>query len=116
MKELEELKMEFASTIIELENYVPTLELENLHLYINSLIGMIKDTPPTAEDVCKVLVKNVESITEVKYFLNKEYNKIVFVIYEDTWGSYLSDWTITSLPPHLITLIGRFYEGVDSND
>jgi len=67
-------------------------------------------TPPTAEEVCKALSE---------YFNSN-------IIYE--WGTmtfkFDIDWIeiskltiekrvdVTMLPPHIITLIGRFYEGL----
>jgi hypothetical protein len=69
-------------------------------------------TPPTADEVCKALSE--------EYFNAK-------VVY--SWGEmsfkFDVDWIeiaklsiqkrvyVTMLPPHLITLIGRFYEGLE---
>jgi hypothetical protein len=72
-------------------------------------------TPPTAEEVCEALEKYVE-YGEVKYDHNE------FFIYQDKKRYSISNYAYKNqyqvyayLPPHLITLIGRFYEGVDNN-
>ncbi len=71
-------------------------------------------TPPTADEVCKALSEQLKE--KVSYGVKEFYYKIentecvMFVI--ETYGDGL--WSINSyLPPHLITLIGRFYQGVE---
>lgn len=71
-------------------------------------------TPPTADEVCIAL--------------NERYNNSVFQYLKDNksfvFGYMLRpvcrlkedktiDWATNDLPPHLITLIGRFYEGLE---
>jgi predicted phosphoribosyltransferase len=63
-------------------------------------------TPPTDDEVCKALSEH--------YHIKVEYDKR-FKQFESehTWYAELRDGLlyIDELPPHLITLIGRFYEG-----
>ena len=73
-------------------------------------------TPPTAEDVCKALSEWFGEF--VQYYdgfyidkSTKNYRKIEFITTK-IGDNYKVD---RPLPPHLMTLIGRFYEGVDSN-
>jgi hypothetical protein len=75
-------------------------------------------TPPTANDVCKALSewfnKDVPNCYQTDfYYFEKEkafyLDNINFIVYyrENT----LRFNTNFPLPPHLITLIGKFYEG-----
>ena len=68
-------------------------------------------TPPTAEEVCKALSEyyGFEVVHEGLDFIPK----IEHYYYEIV--SVADDCVVfaTPLPPHLITLIGRFYEGVE---
>ena len=68
-------------------------------------------TPPTADEVCKQLSDELGGIVifnngefEVSY---EPYCYQSICIYED--GKLTN---MINLPPHLITLIGRFYEGL----
>lgn len=64
---------------------------------------------PTAEEVCEVLSKELEDSVILFYgdFVATNKNRVVASKFDD--GEIL---TQISLPPHLTTLIGRFYEGV----
>ena len=69
-------------------------------------------TPPTAEEVCKALSKFVGR--EVSY-TNKQFHYIikntqVLIYVTETYNNKTFSLGVY-LPPHLITLIGRFYEG-----
>lgn len=69
--------------------------------------------PPTVEEVCKALseclAKDVSYGAKQFYYTIKNTECIMFVT--ETYGDGL--WSINEyLPPHLITLIGRFYEGL----
>ena len=82
--------------------------------YINNLQSL---TPPTKEQVCKAL--SVYTGEVVRYdneedsFISCYNDKICCLIrYIDT--SKLLVKFYIPLPPHLITMIGRFYEGIDS--
>jgi len=65
-------------------------------------------TPPTAEEVCdeyfKTTKRHLRYIEKTKCFMSGE----LIVAIKVTNGIGI----IGSQPPHLITLIGRFYEGV----
>jgi len=69
-------------------------------------------TPPTAEEVCKALSEFVGR--EVSY-TNKQFHYIikntqVLIYVTETYNNKTFSLGVY-LPPHLITLIGRFYEG-----
>lgn len=82
----------------------------NVSKYMDSLKSIL--TPPTAEEVCKAL-SEYDDFDEVNYrvstrgfysndticYLGIDYQEKPIIIFE------------YDLPPHLITLIGRFYEG-----
>lgn len=70
-------------------------------------------TPPTADEVCKALCDftnwEVKYSTETKEFYRKIENTECVLYITETYGD--GNWTLGAyLPPHLITLIGRFYE------
>lgn len=71
-------------------------------------------TPPTAEEVCKAL-SEVENLNDVKYCKHKKefyilFNQMQFPISRPNRRN--GDLEINyPLPPHLITLIGKFYKG-----
>ena len=75
-------------------------------------------TPPTDKDVVMALLKHFDK----KIFFYDEISrtfKEVHLTRNDEYVSYFRDGTITinvnyGLPPHLITLIGRFYEGLEA--
>lgn len=101
----------------ELENNLKCIE----NAYKDRLLSLIKKalTPPTADEVCKALSecekRNVfySEDTQEFYYLeyegkNGEYSQFI----TETYGDGL--WTLgVYLPPHLITLIGRFYEELE---
>jgi len=74
-------------------------------------------TPPTADEVCKELID---------YFKKSKYHGYIDTAYYSEEGKYFytedenrslvalmfDNYYIHEIPPHLITLIGRFYEGV----
>ena len=72
-------------------------------------------TPPTAEEVCKVLSEYIqEPIIYVRTsFVNeRETAEVCGLFGLDNYD--LVDFN-TPLPPHLITLIGRFYQGLEES-
>lgn len=71
------------------------------------------ETPPTADELCKALSEQLK--LKVSYSAKQFYYKIenteCIMFVTETYGDGL--WSINDyLPPHLITLIGRFYEGL----
>ena len=70
--------------------------------------------PPTVEEVCKALsvclAKDISYGAKQFYYTIEKTECIMFVT--ETYGDGL--WSINEyLPPHLITLIGRFYERLE---
>ena len=76
-------------------------------------------TPPTAEEVCEAIGKHYKlddyesclfDVNTKNIVVNRWAEKIHIVWF------YKGEIRINQyLPPHLITLIGRFYEGVENN-
>mgnify|MGYP001252692458 CR=1 FL=1 len=75
-------------------------------------------TPPTSDEVCKALseyLKRDVKINSDKAFYYSEERQYYGECDEIICGYGWEDGCISfeiDLPPHLITLIGRFYEGV----
>jgi len=75
-------------------------------------------TPPTEEEVCELLSKHYNGYDV--YFRQATQEFIIeseFAGIEDT-AAYKRNENIfieLPLPPHLITLIGKFYEGLENN-
>lgn len=69
---------------------------------------------PTADEVCKALseqLKQKVSYSAEQFYYTIENTECIMFVTE-TYGDGL--WSINAyLPPHLITLIGRFYEGLE---
>lgn len=69
-------------------------------------------TPPTSDEVCKALseyfgerIGNVFYVEKTKIFRSEAYVNL---------GEYLFDSEyLDKIPPHLITMIGKFYESLD---
>lgn len=79
-------------------------------------------TPPTKEEVCKALSKwvkgNIPDIWNYKVYYDREgfhyYNNCDFEEYLVEYEQIGKAITLSVfLPPHLITLIGRFYEELE---
>ena len=75
-------------------------------------------TPPTADEVCKALSEYYELKEDESVFYRSNTKEFVIdtsmVGFEDEICIMLPNFTIAfyhDLPPHLITMIGRFYEG-----
>ena len=82
----------------------------NVSKYMYSLKSIL--TPPTAEEVCKALSERynnagIQYLQDDKRFVFGYMLKPICWLKED--GTVY--WGTNDLPPHLITLIGRFYEG-----
>lgn len=116
-KELEKLTTE--QIAIELFNIVSNGEynMNDLVYYFNRIDDALAELEelkryPTADEVCEALM-NEETIDDVEY--NKKLND--FLIFQDRYGEWLGRLSFKKikelLPPHLITLIGRFYEGLE---
>jgi hypothetical protein len=73
-------------------------------------------TPSTEEEVCNALS---EYLGEKIYYQDNAFwfnntrnlNAIIAILYKDNTIGFKM-----SLPPHLATIIGRFYEGVNTNE
>lgn len=83
--------------------------------YINDMEVLEKTlTPPTVDEVCEALSEQLKQKVSYDamqfYYKIKNTEHVMFVT--ETYGNGL--WSLgVYLPPHLITLIGRFYEGLE---
>ena len=94
-------------------------EYQEAAILLTSLV-----TPPTADEVCEELeryfyqcvgkanpyVKYIKDLKQFIYVIGDEYHEIVVL---DKHG-YIN--FMTSLPPYLISIIARFYEGRNNAD
>ena len=86
----------------------------NRERYLRSVIVKALK-PPTAEEVCKALIKYFEKpvyFENLSFFVQhykrkQSYKDYSLNVYRNGKLKILYD-----LPPHLVTLIGRFYEGL----
>lgn len=109
---LKEIKRRIFVTEEELNKYGNyRVAVDNLEEYniINKAL-----TPPTEQEVCEALSEYYGK----EVIVDKRYKDTVFVVRQgsivaktDTHELYL-----TWLPPRLITMIGRFYEGKVNNE
>lgn len=69
---------------------------------------------PTVDELCKALSEQLKQKVSygAKQFYYKIENTECVMFVTETYGDGL--WSINEyLPPHLITMIGRFYEGLE---
>ena len=103
-------------TKLGIERHLENLEndtcLDVVSKALNELEALKK--PPTVDELCKSLseqLKQKVSYGAKQFYYTIENTKCVMFVTE-TYGDGL--WSINEyLPPHLITLIGRFYEGLE---
>ncbi len=93
----------------ELENNLKCIE----NAYKDRILSLIRKalTPPTAEEVCEALNEHLEG--EIIYdWENKRFEFEIdgTEVVRMTWRGTVR--LNSSFPPHLIVLIGRFYEGL----
>jgi len=89
--------------------------LKDLHIRMDEM-----KKPPTAEEVCDALGKFYN--IKVYYMNNNYHNGFHFkdswfiVKYQNDRLRFSNDYMfhVNDLPPHLLTLIGRFYEGLEN--
>ena len=108
------MKKELEALINEIED----IWIEEEDTFLGSLPQIIKLrealATPTAEEVCKALSDEFGyewSFTKGKKRFTSAKGKYVYIDYYTHLVIFQID-----LPPYLITLIGRFLEGVISND
>ena len=109
MKELEALEriMLFIAGVSDTLSVDEGKQLEKDIIIIGTYL-----TPPTSEEVCKALSKELGHY-RVDYDREKRMFKgYIPIAYPSQFGDDGIVIASLSLPPHLITLIGRFYQGV----
>lgn len=119
---------EEALLIIEYYSTVNEIGQDEMQIDFDKALSIIKQalTPPTEQEVCEALsewlkedkpelwVKKVQHDTGGFHYYNNEDYEVYLVEYDDIDKTmFFTQW----LPPHLITMIGSFYEGeVKEND
>ncbi|MDY0278385.1 MAG: hypothetical protein RBQ97_09925 [Acholeplasma sp.] len=109
-KELEALKLD-----LEEFKLSKTTEFILLRFDREEALNMLKAlTPPTVDEVCKALSDFLRE--EISYD-NKQFHYIIkntqcLMFVTETYDNNTFSLGVY-LPPHLITMIGRFYEGVE---
>ena len=81
----------------------------NKERYLRSVIVKALK-PPTADEVCEVLGKHTMFLTAYDKHKKEFFDSNGYICYLSNGRIYFNDF---ALPPHLITLIGKFYEGVE---
>lgn len=72
-------------------------------------------TTPTRGDVCKALSEYYKfkvDYCDKAFFLTSGFTNVKFCVYEENGRVFIND--SYAVPPHLITLIGRFYEAQEN--
>lgn len=73
-------------------------------------------TPPTQEEVCEAIMKHYRGKVVFYNEMARTFNEVHITRNEETVSFYANGEVginYNGLPPHLITLIGRFYEGME---
>lgn len=108
-----------------MSKYLEVVEsiLNDLMIDINDeeIFNTIKQalTPPTANEVCEALSEyykdyEVTYLKEEKTFVRTNYAYTFDIVWED--AGEICFKKNTTLPPRLITLIGKFYESEETNN
>lgn len=106
--------------IFEIERKLNTATFRIDAEYIEEELELLKKTltAPTADEVCKALIE---------YFKKSKYHSYIDTVYYSEDGKYFytedenrnlielifDNYYIHEISPHLITMIGRFYEGLE---
>jgi len=121
-KELESLKA--IESVIDLaDDSVNTYtamgrELEEAIVRIRGDIKSLRKalTPPTADEVCLAIMKHYESKIVFYNEMAKTFNEVHLTRNEEVVSNYANGEVginYNALPPHLITMIGKFYESLE---
>jgi hypothetical protein len=101
----------------ELINKIEKVFKDSTYCGWGSVLEELKQalTPPTQEDVCKALNEYINgkvfiSTNNMICIRHKEYDVNIDFFDDEI------DFDGLTLPPHLITLIGRFYENLEANN
>ena len=106
-KELEALRELGMQTVCDEEGYETPVEVYLKEHYYTLMKLLL---PPTADEVCEVLSEYLGQtiIFNSGSFMNERETAEVCAI-----GNLGLVYFNEHLPPHIVTLIGRFYEGVE---
>ncbi len=89
---------------VKYDDYGLWVELKGAVEHALNELEIIKSYP-TVDEVCSELSEHIEHSV---YYANDK-----FKVHGDVYGEIVD---LNSLPPHLITLIGRFYEGLEKGE
>ena len=111
--------------IKSVDNKITKKDCMDVETKLGKLADEVKQvlTPPTPDEVCKALSEYVNQYAK-DYTPTVRYEGNLFVLYKNGEISKILVKTINGevistnvfLPPHLITMIGMFYEGVNNNE
>ena len=72
-------------------------------------------TPPTEEEVCKALSEYLKGKVIYKnsdfYVVGDDWKEFLIGLTKDEKGNYVIDFWVDNFPPHIVIMVGRFYEG-----
>ena len=72
-------------------------------------------TPPTEEEVCKALSEYLKGKVIYKnsnfYIVGDDWKEFLIGLTKDEKGNYVIDFWVDNFPPHIVIMVGRFYEG-----
>lgn len=106
----------------ELEALELILEYVNLDEYdyetkgIRNAETLLKKalTPPTRDEVCKALSEYYKfkvDYFDKAFFLTSGFTNVKFCIFQENGRVFVNE--SYAVPPHLITMIGKFYESLE---
>ena len=113
------MKLEEAIKIFKHMNKDKYVYKDPIRQKINESIDVIIKvlTPPTDQEVCEVLS---EYFNEHAYYENYQFDLVKSDATTKRIVTLINDELLFNihytLPPHLITLIGRFYEGLEATN
>ena len=101
-------ELEAFNFISEKLNGLEHYEQAEVNKHLDTILQVL--TPPTEEEVCEALEKHTTFLTAYNKHEKEFFDDNGCICYLINGRTYFND---IALPPHLITLIGRFYEGVE---
>ena len=125
-KELEALNDIFAE--LDSLGMTPTIPIDdgnydkNVVEYVRKEYEIVKQalTPPSEEEVCKALSEHFAKNPQFNNVVNIRFNKdagIILIVWKSGGFSHVLDYSHDMKDaPHLITMIGKFYEGEMNNE
>lgn len=92
------------------------------YLQYDTEIGLVAKalTPPTADEVCQEIISFFKKSSHHKHITTAYYSSVSKKFYAEDYPNLLEmifdNYYLPQIPPHLITLIGRFYESLEEEN